>query len=211
MNLENIKSGDKIIISYKNKQYISFVEQLIEGEQILFQNIYEYDNEFKLKIDDFYNITIFSEDKEIKLYIKILSYLDEGRRRFYLAHIDKNYSISLNNKMRRKNVRYACDLPYNISVITKDNQNVNCIIKDIGFGGIRIITNNILEESDKIYINFDNNIDFFTAKGNVIHCQYYPKSNYKNQYRIQFFETDFSDKDFFKKYFLEKSLDSFRK
>lgn len=202
MNLSNIRLGDKIIIYDKNKEYISFVECIIEKNKILFQNIFEYNQEINLQIENKYNFVFFTDIGEFQVSCKIISYLDEGRRRFYLAEIDESTFSDLKKQQRRKNTRFYCNLYYSIQIISNDKkEKINCIIKDIGFGGVRFVTNSYLEKDVSLELKLVTSEDFFFGKGEIIQYQNYPKSNYKNQYRVKFFETDFSNTDFFKKYF----------
>ena len=200
MDFNNIKLGDKIIIYANNSEYLAFVENILEDNQILFQAILGYNNKISLKIDNIYDFLFITDNFELKYECKILNYLNEGRRMFYLAKAYKTTTNEFKKSQRRKNVRFYCSLPYFIKLIGKGDE-ISCIIKDVSFGGIRILTNFKLEAENEIEIRFHKNKEFFLAKGNIIEYQNYPKSSYKNQYRIRFFEVDFSDKDFLKKYF----------
>ncbi|MDE6182530.1 MAG: hypothetical protein K2F59_04935, partial [Eubacteriales bacterium] len=138
MNLGDIKLGDKIIIYDKDKEYITFVECIIDKNKILFQNIFEYNQEIELQIEDRYNFVFFTDIGEFQVFCKIISYLDEGRRRFYLAEIDENTFSELKKQQRRKNARFSCNLYYSIEITNNEKkEKINCIIKDIGFGGFR--------------------------------------------------------------------------
>lgn len=205
MDFNNLKLGNKIIINDYNIKHIAFFECFIENKKILFQNILDYSKNTQLKIGNVYEFLFITEDFELKYNCKILNYIDEGRRRFYLAEPSQIFDGEFKNIQKRKNVRFYCNLPYNLKIYKnierKKDFKIDCIIKDIGFGGVRFLSNFELELNDKIEIDFNNHKEFFVAKGNIIHYQNYPKSNYKNQYRVRFFEVDFSDKDFFKKYF----------
>ncbi len=199
MDLSNIKLGNKIIIYDKNNKYTAFVEHIMEDNLILFQAILGYNEEINLKIGSIYNFLFFTDTFELNCKCEIINYLNEGRRMFYLA---KAYETTDKSKelQKRKNVRIYCNLPYSIKILQNENE-IGCIIKDISFGGTRILTNFKLELENKLEIKLTKNKEFFLAKGNIIQYQNYPKSNYKNQYRIRFFEVDFSDKDFLRKYF----------
>lgn len=203
MDLSSIKLGNKIIIYDKENEHTAIVEYVMENNQILFQNILGYDEQINLKIGNTYNFLFITDTFELKCKCKIINYLNEGRRMFYLAEAYETTMGEFKELQRRKNVRIYCNLPYSINLLEKQDEvkEVGCIIKDISFGGIRILTNIKLELESRLEIKFSNNKEFFFAKGNIIQYQNYPKSNYKNQYRIRFFEVDFSNKDFLKKYF----------
>ncbi len=73
MNLSNIKLGDKIIVYDKDKEYISFVECIIDKNKILFQNIFEYNQEINLQIEGRYKFVFYTDIGEFQVYCKIIS------------------------------------------------------------------------------------------------------------------------------------------
>ena len=202
MCLNDIKLGNKVAIYNNDKEYITFVECIIDNNKILFQNIFEYNKEVYLDIGNTYHFVFFTESGNFQFICKILSYLTEGRRTFYLAEVGKQIFTDLPQPQKRQNTRYYCNLPYFINAIDNDKtEKISCIIKDIGFGGFRFITNHILKKDTKIELKLNFEDDCFFAQGEIIQYQNYPKSNYKNQYRIKFYYSDFINSDFFKKYF----------
>ncbi|MDR2940228.1 MAG: PilZ domain-containing protein, partial [Clostridiales bacterium] len=72
---------------------------------------------------------------------------------------------------------------------TADNNNVitfEGIIKDIGGGGLRFVSNEVLEEGEKIKAAIVLNTEVIIVNGKILHKQFFPKSNYKYQYRVEF-------------------------
>jgi c-di-GMP-binding flagellar brake protein YcgR len=67
-----------------------------------------------------------------------------------------------------------------------DAETFQGIVKDIGGGGISFLANDNLNENDilKLVIKLDD--DILVAIGEILHKQYFPKSNYKYQYRSGF-------------------------
>lgn len=192
--------GNKINIHYKDGIIISFLEELILDNQILIQIPYVYKDEALLNEKETYNITIFTKDKIVDCIVKVVGYKTTKRRKYYILKIEQSFYKDFE---KRKYERYFCNLQYKISLLDDNKEeDINVIIKDISLGGIRFLTNGKIENNLglKIKILFDD--DYFIADSQIIQAQYYPKANYKNQYRIKF--DNIENEHLIKNYFEDK-------
>ena len=101
---------------------------------------------------------------------------------------------------RRDYYRLPCVLPFNFYVLEDiddieehDEQEYSGVIKDVSSGGLRFIAREDLGEVKylKCLLDFDTKI--FAIAGVVLQKQIFPRSKYKYQYRIKFYELDGSD------------------
>jgi c-di-GMP-binding flagellar brake protein YcgR len=85
------------------------------------------------------------------------------------------------------------------------------VVKDIGGGGLAFISNESLEEYDiaKLIIKLDD--DVLVAIGEILHKQYFPKSNYKYQYRAGFIGIRPSEQEKIVQFIFERQKRDIRK
>ena len=177
--------GNKILISYNNTSLVSFIEELLEEDKILIQKPYFYKDETLFNTENNYNATILTKEHIISSLIRIDKEILTNRRKYYLINILKQEK---QKNQKRKYERLFCNLPYKIYLLDKHKQDeINVIIKDISLGGIRLLTNAEISKNITLKICLDNGE--FLADGEIVQCQYYPKANFKNQYRIKFNNT----------------------
>ena len=184
-----MQTGNRVIIQYNDNLFISFIDEVLSENKILIQLPYVYKNESLLNENETYNIIINTKDKVINALVKAVGIKFTNRRKYYI--IDILNSICKDNQ-KRKYERYFCNLHYKINLLLAPHkqENINVIIKDISLGGIRFLTNSKIENylCFKMKIWFEN--DYFIADSKIVQSQYYPKANYKNQYRIKFENTE---------------------
>ncbi|WP_250278439.1 PilZ domain-containing protein [[Clostridium] colinum] len=188
--------GNKIIISYNNTKLISFIEDVLDDGSILIQAPYTYKNKILLNEKIKYNMVILTNIQIINAIVTIKDYIINGRREYYIINILQTFK---QENQKRKYERFFCNLPYKIYLIDKyKEEQINVIIKDISLGGIRFLANVDIEKNVNIKINL--NEEDFLASGEIVQTQYYPKANYKNQYRIKFDNVENGDllKNYFK-------------
>lgn len=177
--------GNKILISYNNFNLVSFIENVLEKDKILIQIPYFYKDEALFNIKNNYNITILTNEHLISCLVQIDKLVMTNRRKYYLVNILRQ---EVKHNQKRKYERISCNFPYKIYLLDKHKQEeINVIIKDISLGGIRFLTN--AEISKNLNLKLCLNSGEFIANGEVVQRQYYPKANYKNQYRIKFNNT----------------------
>ena len=188
--------GNKIIISYNSYKVVSFIEDVLEDNKILIQTPYVYKNEVLLNKKQEYNVVILTKSEIINSLANIKESILTNRRKYYIMEITQAYK---KDNQKRKYERFFCNLPYKIYLLNEyKEEQINIIIKDISLGGIRFLTNTDI--SKNIYLKIPLGENSFLASGEIIQVQYYPKANYKSQYRIKFDDIQNGDllKDYFK-------------
>lgn len=174
--------GNKIIIYYNSDKIVSFIEDVLEDNKILIQTPYVYKNEVLLNEKEEYNLVILTKSEIINSLANIKESILTNRRKYYIIEITQVYK---KDNQKRKYERFFCNLPYKIYLLDEyKEEQINIIIKDISLGGIRFLTNTDI--SKKIYIKIPLDENSFLASGEIVQVQYYPKANYKIQYRIKF-------------------------
>lgn len=191
----NIKIGDRLEITQLqerklDRSYVSQVEDVISEDEIVIHVPISYGQLVKLSMNKKYSMLFFSEKGMIRFDAEITGYTKENGFHFMRAKM-----LSKGERIQRRDFfRFNCLLPLKFSIIEEsasedefENTDINdAIIKDIGGGGLRFVTNESIGENGKIKCIIMLGDDYFVISGKVLHKQYFPKSNYKYQYRVQF-------------------------
>lgn len=199
MLFESIKAGDRLEIQIKRemgrgKSYVSQVEEILPSNQIIIHTPIAYGEVVKLPPDEEYMVLFFTEKGMISFEAAIIkNMMEEG---FNLITIK---ILSQGERMQRREFfRFNCILPFKFGIVDKmkvntgnvkdltSNVKLEGIIKDIGGGGIRFVSNEEIDENADICCIILLDKDILLPVGTVLHKQYFPKSNYKYQYRVRF-------------------------
>lgn len=193
MLINNVKIGDRLEIKLKKetslgKTYVSQVENILDNRSLLVHVPISYGQVVKLPVTDIYSLLFFTEKGMMGFDAVISEYVrEEG---FNLIKFMINTEGE--RMQRREFFRFNCMLPLKIAKVSDDpNKQDNAemadgIIKDLGGGGIRFITNLELSERDSIKSHIILQNDLIISIGKVLHKQFFPKSTYKYQYRVEF-------------------------
>ncbi len=204
MSLDNIKTGNRVEISLNNDskvRYTSLVEENYNDGKLLLYIPMMYGKIIKLPIDEEYSFTFITETGVFKYntVIKEYVYLDDFN--FMVVEVKSE----IEKVQRREFFRFDCVLPLKFIRFSEDeNQKEDCFlegtIKDLGEGGLRFLSNENIEVGEKIKFFITLNYENAIVKGDILHKQEYPKSNFKYQYRAKFFGLNESEKDKILKY-----------
>lgn len=192
MLFEQIKAGDRVEITSKNnkdaqKVYISQVEDVVDDMRLLLHVPVSYSRVVMLDRSQVYSFLYFTEKGMIRFDTSILDY--EKRDGLELMHVNL---ISAGERMQRREFfRFTCLLPLQFVDIDDNNEDVTVemqkgIIKDLGGGGIRFVSNYSMEEKSTVRCIIPLDTSYMITVGKVLHKQYFPKSNFKYQYRVEF-------------------------
>lgn len=195
MLFSNIKIGDRLEITLlqdrkSGRSYVSQVEDVIGGDEIVIHVPISYGQLVKLSMREWYSMLFFTEKGMIRFDAEITGYSKENEFHFMRVKL-----LSKGERIQRRDFfRFNCLLPLKFSIIEEsesedeaENTDINdAIIKDIGGGGLRFVTNESIGDKGKIKCVMMLGDDCFVISGKVLHKQYFPKSNYKYQYRVQF-------------------------
>lgn len=207
MSLYNIKTGNRVEISFvledgRDIRYTSLVEENYEDGKLLLYIPMVYGKIIKLPVDEEYIFTFITEAGIIKCSAVIKEYVYINDFNFMIVQINSE----IERIQRREFFRFDCVLPLKFILFSEDDSSdeENCFlegsVKDISEGGIRFLSNEDIEVGEKIKFFITLNYECAIVKGVILHKQEYPKSNFKFQYRTQFFDLDAEEKDKILKY-----------
>lgn len=215
---DSISVGNRIEISMKKDydeiktKYISLVEEIYDNDQLLIYRPISYGSLVQFSLGKVYSLLFISDKKMYKYDAEFIKYIDKEDYNFILIKL----SSEGEKIQRREFFRFDCVFPFrfeklsndliNAETFTADEDNIELkgIIKDIGGGGIRFISDELLEQNDKIKCLIDLNSDFIITFGKVLERQLCDKSNYTYQYRVEFFWLSKTEKEQIIKYIFEE-------
>ncbi len=207
MSLKNIKTGNRVEIflnseSGKDIKYTSLVEKNYKDKRLLLYIPMMYGKIIKLPIDKEYLFTFFTEAGILKYNASIKEYVYMDDFNFMIIEVNSE----IEKVQRREYFRFDCVLPLKFIRISdsvyyeKEDYFFEGTVKDLGEGGIRFISNENIEIGEKIKFFITLNYECAIVNGNILHKQEYPKSNFKYQYRTQFFDINEEEKNKILKY-----------
>jgi len=212
MLYDSIKIGDRAEIymvkeksvnekSVKEKSsgmvYYSQVEDILSDTDVLLHVPISYGQLVKLSMEGKYNVVFFTNkgmltyEAEIKEFKK-----DNGLDFMAVALLSEGERVQ-----RREFTRFTCLLPLKFTSVnetsfSRDHMNyLDGVIKDIGCGGLRYVTNESLEERDRIKSVVMLDDELLVLNGKILSKTYFPKSNFKYQYRVEFFGVTQEERD----------------
>jgi len=193
----NIKVGDRLEMRFKK-----------EGEvpKIYLSQVYDFSDKNSVVVH-----TPISYGKYVALTPKqpcsLLFFLGEGMMSFEAVVVktfmEESFSLeklqftSEGEKMQRREFfRFECTLPIRFSVISPEvdtDRNPPTqqplregIIKDIGGGGLRFVSNADVESGENIKCLLLLEREYIVVIGKILHKYSFPRSPYKYQYRVIF-------------------------
>ena len=179
MLIGNIKIGDRLEIKLKKegalgKVYVSQVESIIDGRNLLAHVPISYGQAVKLPPVEVYALVFFTDKGMLGFDAVIAEFMREDG--FNLVKF--KLTTDGERMQRRDFFRFNCLLPVGIAKVSDDpsvQSNIRDmaegIIRDVGGGGIRFVSNLELDEGDtiKCHITFHN--DFIISIGKILHKQ----------------------------------------
>ena len=200
MLYEYARVGDRLEIHHKFekkplKAYVSQIQDILQANHYVAFAPMEYGNIVKLPTGDDCAVIMFTDKGIIKcaasvvknvvkddVYYIILKMTDEGekiqRRDFYRFDCILDFTFGVVESEALKGEE---------SKINMEECHMKGIIKDLGGGGIRFVSNDDIPEKVDICCVIPLKDDVILPIGTVLHKQHFPKSNYIYQYRAQFF------------------------
>lgn len=191
---ESIKIGDRVEIQQarendRPKKYLSQVENILAPDNMVLHVPISYGQLVELSKDNDYRFVFFTEKGIYRFSGTIEGSKEENGFALMVVKIFGEGE----KQQRRDFFRLDCILPMKFSKMEKESMDApenaeiyQGIVKDVSGGGLCFLSNDNLEEEDivKLIIKLDD--DILVAIGEVLHKHYFPKSNYKYQYRIGF-------------------------
>ena len=198
---DSIKAGDRLEISQVSdtgarKVYISVVEEITDAQLTAHMPI-EYGKLVRLDQSAVYSVLFFTDKGMLQFSAAIAEYLKTDG--FSLMKLDL---VSEGERMQRRSFfRLNCVMPFKFAEIkngTEENPGeypYEGVIKDIGGGGVRFVTNNEISESASLGCALVIENEAIVSQGKVLHKQHFPKSVYAYQYRVQFLGMNHYDQE----------------
>lgn len=226
MLLDTVSIGDRLEISLNrdgglDKSYVSQVEEIIDESELLIHMPISYGQLVRLSLSSNYSLLFFTERGMTRYDAKIIEYTKENGLNFMRVKLlNEGERIQ-----RREFFRYLCLLPLKFTINLDDNKEkednkdsekeeykpMDGIIKDLSAGGIRFSSNESVEEGMELECSLLLRDDHLKTTGLVLHKQFFPKSNSKYQYRVQFTEITSAEQERIAQYiFNEQKRDQSR-
>ncbi len=193
MLLEHLKIGDRVEMTLLkdksiNKVFISQVEEIIDESHLILHTPITYGKLVKLPTDLGYSCLFLTGKCMLRYDTMILEYFKKDG--FHLMRVQLT---SDGEKIQRRDFfRFECLLPIKFALINDDVEEEVApdmhegIIKDVGGGGLRFVTNVEMPESGEIKCLIMLNSEYLLMVAKILSRQYFPKSSYKYQYRCIF-------------------------
>ena len=194
MLIDNIKIGDRVEIQQNRqgerpKTHVSQVENKLDDNKVIIHVPISYGQLVELTNGVEYRFMFFTDKGLVRFEGMVEKHMEEeGFAVMLIKLAGEGERIQ-----RRDFFRFSCILPLKFSMLDNvtmsevdENEVYQGIIKDIGGGGVCFLTNESIEENSaiKLVIKLEN--DILIAIGEVIQKHYFPKSNYRYQYRVGF-------------------------
>ena len=203
MSLQHINTGNRVEIHLNRGndiKYTSLVEENYEDGKLLLYIPMMYGKIIKLPIDEEYSFTFVTENGILKYNALIKEYVYMDDFNFMIIEVKSE----IERVQRREFFRFECVLPLKFTEVLDGEENDKSLsdgtIQDLGEGGIRFLSNEDIEVGDRLKFFITLNYDRAGAIGDILHKQEYPKSNFKFQYRVQFFDLQQQERDRILKY-----------
>lgn len=222
--VNNITVGNKVEISLLreekivDKTYISVVEDVFENNQILMYVPISYGSLIRLEMGKVYSMLFITAKGMYKFEASVIKYINEGAFNFMLVEL-----LTDGEKVQRREFfRFRCSIPFKFEKFTDEENEESYnddkdlilsygIIEDIGGGGIRFVSNEELEEGDKIKCLVVLGDNYVICVGKILIKENSINNVYKNQYRIEFINMKTTDKDIIVKYIFNEQRKVARK
>lgn len=214
MSLQEIKEGDKLKIRFKredrpDQEYISRLQTVIDDKTMIVYTPIVIDQFMHLPIEDAYIFTFYTDNCILKAGGVILEYFMEDSYDFMKIRLTSGFE----RVQRRNFFRLACVMPFKFTkehgegaFRAKDRPLHHGIIKDLGGGGIRFISNTDLVSEEMIECSIVLNRCMLSLEARVLDRQEIlePNSHYKYQYRAEFTDIDRSKQEHIVHYIFEE-------
>lgn len=191
----NIKIGDRLEITLLRdrkigKVHVSQVEEIMPNNMLLVHMPISYGQLVKLPTKERYGMLFFTDKGMINFEAEIVGFKKEAEFSYMVVH-----TLTEGERMQRREFfRFSSLIPIKFAPMSEDSKGNSTteetlfdgIVKDLGGGGIRFVTNESFDEKTKVKCVLMLGDNCLIAVGNTLHKQCFPKANYKYQYRLEF-------------------------
>lgn len=173
------------IVGFNKVTYVSYIDKVLE-DTLTINCPQVYGENVKINLNESYDVLAYTSNQ-------LLSYkcvVEENLQNFmYKLRI----MSPLKKVQRRLFYRSLTIMSLNFYILSDNNRVLSKLhsglVKDISVGGIRFVSNeDIVETKIKCLVNLEcNEVMIF---GYIIDKKFFPKSNFKYQYRIRFYDVE---------------------
>ena len=194
MLIDSINIGDRVEIQQNRegerpKTHVSQVENKLNDNKIVIHVPISYGQLIEMAQGVEYKFMFFTDKGLIRFTGVVEKQMEEeGFALLVIKLIGEGERIQ-----RRDFFRFSCILPLKFSLLDNltmtevdEDEVFQGIIKDIGGGGVCFLTNESIDENSTIKLVIKLEDSILVAIGEVIQKHYFPKSNYRYQYRVGF-------------------------
>ncbi|MCL2170579.1 MAG: PilZ domain-containing protein [Defluviitaleaceae bacterium] len=210
MAFENIGIGDRIDITIlragkAGRTYITQVADILDYEQRALLAYVPILRGRIVKLDEAkdYSLIVYTPRGMFKFNANLTGYMKEGDMYFIALDLEESFE----KVQRREFFRFSTFMAMKFSVLDAEvdlkgelpkmeySDLHDGIIRDIGGGGLRFISNEEIDETSNIYciIMLDNK--WMMINGRILAKHYSPKFNFKYQYRAEFIDVTPSEQE----------------
>ena len=198
--MHNIKVGDRLEIKFMRegeapKIYLSQVYDFVSDGAIIVHTPISYGKYVPMSRSQACSLLFFLEEGMLSFEAVVIEMLKD--QDFNLVKL--KFTSEGVRMQRREFYRFECTLPLRFSVI-QDNPDIlrdsdpvvqsppslEGIIKDIGGGGVRFVSNVEVEGGSQLKCLLLVDREYIVVVGKVLHKFSFPRSPYKFQYRVIF-------------------------
>lgn len=194
MLIDNVKTGDRIDITYRNPSpaeantvYVSRVEEVDNKRKVVAQAPFYGGAYIRLPLKKTFSLKFTSErgiarfDAEVEKNMNV-----DGFRVIAFKLLDDGEKLQ-----RRAFFRFNCAISIQFHVLDANGDVTNetpieGIIRDIGGGGMRMLSRTILPDNTIIRSVIQLDKDYVVAFGLVLHMLHKPEATHPYQYGIRF-------------------------
>ncbi len=193
--IDIIKTGDRVEINTNPRvagqnPLVSQVEENMGNGEILIHMPINYGKFSKLSENISYSVVFFTDKGMVRFDAVLVSHKREEDFLLELIRLKGDGE----KIQRREFYRFNCLLPIKFTPLTglSDHAHIPAeafqdgIAKDISGGGIRFVSNYDLSGVTEVECILMLNNSCVVIKGRILQRQFFPKSNYKYQYRVLF-------------------------
>lgn len=194
--IRSLVAGNRLEISLLSDKkathaYVSQVEEVMDASHVKVHMPISYGELMRLDKNVDYSALFFTDRGMLRFDCQVVEYSKDGDFHFLILEMRSEGE----RIQRRDFFRYEVMLPLKFALLDEESlhkldsihiEYEDGVVQDIGGGGIRFVSNVLLEEDDLIRIVLLLNNETIVVLGRILHRQYFPKSNYKYQYRVIF-------------------------
>ena len=192
MLVDYITIGTKLEITlFRDKElgfgvahsHVSQVEEVVSENVLIIHMPIAYGQYIRLSTKEKYSLLFFTSKGIVRFDAKIIEHIKVDDFNYMKVSL-----LSGGEKVQRRDFfRFPCLLPVKLTAAAGNEQEVfDGIIKDLGGGGIRFVSNHLFSQGDRICCMMMLNDECLIEEGMLLSKEVFPEETYRFQYRVKF-------------------------